>query len=169
MAFGVPARTCYATVIALCTLKRVQPAGVSSGMLRRCACIALAVMLVGLSTAQAADSTVTLTCQGTVTIKTISPPEYEPDPVSMGLIVNFTNRTVQGASRWGPYLFDDQLQINEWNERTVVFSGFSKFLGRTINGFMDRVTGDVGMMATAEGWGRPFDYSLKCTPVQRIF
>ena len=103
-----------------------------------------------------------------MTIKSASPPEYEPDPVSMGLVVNFTNRTVQGASRWGPYLFDDQLQITDSNERTIVFSGFSKFLGRTINGFMDRVTGDVGMVATAEGSGA-FDYSLKCRPAQRMF
>jgi len=35
-------------------------------MLRRCSCvIALAVMLVGLPTAQAADTTLTLACQGT--------------------------------------------------------------------------------------------------------
>jgi hypothetical protein len=50
--------------------------------------------------------------QGTVTIKSSG----HPDPVSMGLIVNFTARTVQGTARWGPYLFDDQLQITDWNE-----------------------------------------------------
>jgi hypothetical protein len=38
-------------------------------MLRRCACIALAVMLVGLPTAQVADTTLTLACQGTTTDK----------------------------------------------------------------------------------------------------
>ena len=60
-----------------------------------------------------------------------------------------------------PYLFDDKLQITEWNEVTVVFSGFSKFLGRHINGSMDRVTGDVGMVATAEGWA-----SFYCAEMQ---
>jgi len=74
---------------------------VYSGMLRRCSCIAFAVMLVGLSAAHAADTTLTLACQGTVTIKTFSPTEYEPDPVSMGLIVNFTNRTVK-RRQWTP-------------------------------------------------------------------
>jgi hypothetical protein len=58
-------------------------------------------MLVGLSAAHAADTTLTLACQGTVTIKTFSPTEYEPDPVSMGLIVNFTNRTVK-RRQWTP-------------------------------------------------------------------
>jgi hypothetical protein len=135
-------------------------------------------MVVALATAQAAEPTGTLTlaCQGTVTIKAAPPFEYEPDPVAMGLVVNFTTRTVQGASRWGPYLFDDQLQINEWNERTVVFSGFSKFLDKDINGSMDRVTGDVRMVASANptlSLGPPnqssYDYSLKCRPTQRMF
>jgi hypothetical protein len=36
-----------------------------------------------------------------------------------------------------------------------------------ISGSMDRVTGDVGMVATAEG--EAFDYSLKCRPAQRMF
>jgi hypothetical protein len=66
-------------------------------------------LLFGLGAAQAAYTTLTLACQGTVTTKSASPTEYEPDPVSMGLVVNFTTRTVQGASRWRPYLFDDQL------------------------------------------------------------
>jgi hypothetical protein len=86
----------------------------------------------------------------------------------MGLIVNFTARTVQGTARWGPYLFDDQIQITEWNEVTVVFEDFSKFLGRNIHGSMDRVTGNVGMVAT-EKEAAAYDYSLKCRPTQRMF
>jgi hypothetical protein len=119
-------------------------------------------------TAQAAETTLTLACEGTATGKSGSSTEYDPDPVSMGLIVNFTNRTVQGTSRWGPYLFDDQLQIVDWNEGTVVFRGFSKFLGMTISGSMDRVTGNMRMLATQEGVSS-IDYSLKCTPTQRMF
>jgi hypothetical protein len=54
-------------------------------------------------TAQAADTTLTLACQGTVTIKVNGGEfsDYEPDAISMGLIVNFTARRVQVA-RWGP-------------------------------------------------------------------
>ena len=140
-------------------------------MLRTCArVIGLAAMVTCLSlTAQAADSILTLACQGTVNIKAIggSLPDYEPDPVSMGLIVNFTAQTVHGTARWGPYLFDDQLQITESNEGTVVFEGFSQFLGMNISGSMDRVTGDVGMVATAKG--EAYDCSLKCRPTQRMF
>lgn len=71
-------------------------------MLRTCSrIIALTAMVAG-PTAHAADTTLTLACQGTVTIKSMGPLEYEPDPVSMGLIVNFTARTVQGTARWAP-------------------------------------------------------------------
>ena len=140
-------------------------------MLRTCSrIIALTAMVaVPSMTARPTDATLTLACKGTVTTKVMSGrfADYEPDPFSMGLIVNFTARTVQGTARWGPYLFDDQLQITDWNEETVVFGGLSRFLGMKISGSMDRVTGDVGMVATAEG--EAFDYSLKCRPAQRLF
>jgi hypothetical protein len=130
--------------------------------------IALTAMVAG-PTAQAAETTMTLACTGTVTIKVIGGrfSDYEPDAISMGLIVNFTARRVQGTARWGPYLFDDPLPITEWNEGTVVFEGFSKFLGMKIGGSMDRVTGEVGMVATGEG--KAYDYALKCRPTQRMF
>jgi hypothetical protein len=111
-------------------------------------------------TAQAADETLTLTCKGTATIRADSPLAYKPHPLSMGLIVNFTTRTVDGTARQRPYLFDDQLQIAEWNEVTVIFQGFSKFLGKNVSGSMDRMTGDVGMVATSTT--QTIDYSLKC-------
>src|SRR5262245_10740896 len=98
--------------------------------------------------------------------------DNEPQPISMRLIINFTKRTVQGTGRWGPYLFDDQLPITELNEGTVVFEGFSKFLGMKVVGTMDRVTGDVGMVASTKGdskEGQALDYSLKCRPTQRMF
>ena len=109
--------------------------------------------------ARAADETLTVTCKGTATIRTDSPKPY---PLSMGLIVNFTTRTVAGTARQRPYVFDDQLQITEWNEVTVIFSGFGQFLGKNISGSMDRMTGDVGMVATSKA--EIVDYSLKCTP-----
>jgi hypothetical protein len=75
-------------------------------MLRRCSCIALAMTLVGLSTAQAADTTLTLACQGTVT-ETMMDEEKKPEPISMGIIVNFTNSTVQGFGNRDPRYGED--------------------------------------------------------------
>ena len=130
-------------------------------MLRGCSCvIAVTAIVADLSmTAQAADETLTLTCKGTATIRADSP---KPNPLSMDLIVNFTTRTVAGTARQRPYVFDDQLQISEWNEVTVIFRGFSQFLGKNISGSMDRMTGDVGMLATSKT--EAIDYSLRCTP-----
>jgi hypothetical protein len=125
--------------------------------------IALAAMVAG-PMAQAADATLSLACKGTATIRAAPPLEYKPQPISTGLLINFTSRTVRGTERQGPYLFDDQLQITEWNEVTVIFRGFSQFLRMSISGSMDRMTGDVGMVATSKA--EVVDYSLKCMPTQ---
>jgi hypothetical protein len=88
-------------------------------MLRHCSCvIALAMMLVGLRTAQAADTTLTLACQGTATGGT---EDAKPEPVPMGIIVNFTKKTVHG---FGDPIFGEQLiQITGITETAVNFSG----------------------------------------------
>jgi DNA-binding MurR/RpiR family transcriptional regulator len=58
-----------------------------------CTSIIALTAMVASPTAQAADTTLTLACQGT----TISGMEdAKPEPISMGIIVNFTKRTVQG-------------------------------------------------------------------------
>ena len=81
-------------------------------MLRRCSCvIALAGVLVGLPTAQAAETTLTLACQGTV-----QSGDNKPEPISMGIIVNFTNQTVHGLR---PF----PVAIIDMNEVTVSFGG----------------------------------------------
>ena len=134
-------------------------------MLRGCSRVIAVTPIVCLSmTALAADETLTLTCKGTAAIRADSP---KPNPLSMDLIVNFTTRTVVGTARQRPYVFDDQLQITEWNEVTVIFRGFSQFLGKNISGSMDRMTGEVGMLATSKT--EAIDYSLKCTPTERMF
>ena len=59
--------------------------------------IALIAMVTCLSmTAQAADTTLTLACQGTTTDKMKEAKDAKPAPISMGIIVNFTNGTIQG-------------------------------------------------------------------------
>jgi hypothetical protein len=83
-------------------------------MLRACSCGIAVIAMVGSPTAQAADSILTLACQGTTT----SGSEEKPQPISMGIIVNFTKRTVQGFGH--PGWIDYPVQITAWNG----FSGF---------------------------------------------
>jgi hypothetical protein len=67
-------------------------------------------------TAQAADETLTLACQSTTTAGT----EDKPEPISMGIIVNFTKKTVHG---FGDPIFGEQLiKITGMTETAVYFS-----------------------------------------------
>jgi hypothetical protein len=122
-------------------------------------------------TAQPADATLTLACQGTVTVGTEEP---KPEPVSMGIIVNFTNRTVQGFGN--PNFRDYPVNITAWNDVTVAFSGSQddRFSKARIIGSIDRVTGDAEAtsMVTDAKTGKMImstSYALKCRPTQRMF
>jgi hypothetical protein len=138
-------------------------------MLRRCSCvIALAVMLVGLPTAQAADSILTLACQGTVIAWTQKDAEHEP--ISVGIIVNFTNGTVQGFGDPGSV----DVRITAVNDVAILFRG-NKPDGPVIlniSGAMDRVSGLVQARIDKMDGAIVLDgrrYDLKCRPTQRMF
>lgn len=89
------------------------------------------------TTAQAADQTLTLACQGTTMFGTKS------EPISMGIIVDFTNHTVHGFGYPGAGgRVDFPVKITGMNEVTVAFYG-SNQTGESITGSIDRVTGDV--------------------------
>jgi hypothetical protein len=105
-------------------------------MLRTCSrIIVLAAMVAGPSmTAQAADTTLTLACEGTAT-ETV---HWTTGPAAMGIVVNFTNRTVQGFPTGFP------VKISRWDDGIVEFSGSGdsgSFRSRIL-GHIDRVTGD---------------------------
>src|SRR5262245_30936656 len=69
--------------------------------------------------AEAADETLPLACQGTVT-ETMMEEEKKPVPISMGIIVNFTNSTVKGFGNPDPNE-DFPIKITEVNEATISF------------------------------------------------
>jgi trimeric autotransporter adhesin len=99
-------------------------------------------MLVGLPTAEAADTVLTLACKGTVT-ETVMGEEKEPEPISVGLIFNFTKRSVQG--------FGDGVEIKSWDEVSVRFGHFKKDpVTKNVDqsmGTIDRITGDTNVAA----------------------
>jgi len=123
----------------------------------------LLLVLAGLSisTADAADPTETLTlaCQGTIT--NIGKEGGKPEPISMGIIINFTTQTVHG--------FFDEFQINlvRTTETTIMFEGASKS-GVGILGNIDRVTGGVGATTTRSKTDMT-SYELQCRQAQRVF
>ena len=143
-------------------------------MLRTCSrVIVLTAMVTCLSmTAQAADTTLTLVCKGTASMKTSTGDSGDTGPVSMGLVVDLTTRTVHGFREQFTEI-EVQLNITEVKEAILVLRGQLSGEMRSImdlSGFMDRMTGDMTVTATQ----RPpvvftKTYSLKCTPAQRMF
>jgi hypothetical protein len=144
-------------------------------MLRSRSCvIALAVMLVGLPTAQAADTTLTLACEGTTTDKMKDAKDAKPAPISMGIIVNFTKNTVQGFGI--PGVSDHPVKIRGMNDARIVFDGAHDdgTSAASITGSIDRVTGDVEATAMLSNTKTgnvisSTSYALKCKPTQRMF
>jgi hypothetical protein len=76
--------------------------------------ILLALAGLSISTAQAAERAVVLACEGKVT----QPPGPKPEPVSIGIIINFTAGTVTWADS-----SDFPLTITRLNEMSVDFRG----------------------------------------------
>jgi hypothetical protein len=93
------------------------------------------------STARAQPAALTLACKGTTTDSAL--PD-EKSPFSMGMIVNFITRLIQGFGT--PGLIDYPVKITGADDVTIVFGGSQEILGgsrHSINGSIDRVTGDV--------------------------
>src|SRR5262245_3675983 len=124
-------------------------------MLRTSSCvIALNAIVAALSmTVQAADETLTLACKGTVTFTNREGREAKPEPVSMGIIVNFMARTVIG--------FEDDypVTITGFDDLHISFSG-SRGNRWRIEGSMDRVTGDMQAFWTTWGLTRDLKYEV---------
>ena len=127
----------------------------------------------GLATAQAAEPTGTLTlaCQGTYTTVTVDADLTQTGgkatPVSMGIIVDFTARTVHGFGEPVPII-----DVSE-EEVSVFIADDAGAYKKTVTGRIYRVTGDVKVIS--EWWNLKTyssietEYSLKCKPTQRMF
>jgi hypothetical protein len=128
-------------------------------MLRRCSCvIVLAVMLVGLPTAQAADTTLTLACKGTETSG--SGARKSSEVINIGIIVDFQKKTIMGLS-------DSLLTIVGVTETTISFEGAEAYWN--MNGTLDRVTGSLVAASSRSNPNLMLSYDLKCRPTQRMF
>ena len=136
--------------------------------------IALTAMVTcGLVTAQAADTTLTLACQGTTTA---GMEDAKPEQISMGLIVNFTKMTVHGFV--DPFFGEPPIKITGITETSVSFGivddKYLQIMSRSVMGAIDRVTGDVWADFTSSNTktGKTVtstSYALKCRPTQRMF
>jgi hypothetical protein len=132
--------------------------------------IVTAVILASQAAEAQQPATLTLACQGTV-----SSGDEKPAPISMGVIVNFNNHTVQGFNTPagdGGY----PVMITGINDVEIAFDGLERKgdVENTVNGTIDRVTGDVwaeSRIFNVKGSGSRITttYTLKCKPTQRMF
>ena len=139
------------------------------------------LMLAGFTAAEAQPMTLTLACKGTTTFTATGLGDAKLEPISMGIIVNFTARTVQGFG--SPGLMDYPVKITAANDVTIAFGGqHQDAWGPTqevlsvssISGSIDRVTGDVEAtsMVSDPKSGKSIAqtaYALQCRPAQRTF
>jgi len=133
---------------------------------------AILLVLAGLSTAQAAEPTgrLALACQGTTTTTDLKTRvDEKPEPISMGIIVDFPARRVEFPDAHFPIEI-----IQDITKTTVSFYGNNLVYASTIDGTIDRVTGAVEatLVQHARGSDGPHlltSYSLKCKPTQRMF
>jgi hypothetical protein len=133
--------------------------------------LAFVVAIFGLAGSAAVQAqqppALTLACQGTVS----SEAQEKPDPISMGIIVNFNSRTVQGFSAAGSY----PVTIDGENAVTISFHGGEEKgdVVDSVTGTIDRVTGDAWaekrIFNVKGSGGITVTYMLKCKPGQRKF
>ena len=114
------------------------------------------------------SATLTLACQGA----TSSEAQEKPEPISMGIIVNFATRTVHGFNPPDSY----SVAIDGENDVMISFHGIQQKGDVTsmVTGTIDRVTGDAWAeqrIFNVKGSGSGFrtTYVLKCIPAQRKF
>ena len=134
------------------------------------------LLALALSTAVAAEPTGTLTlaCEGTTTTKNIEMQvDEKAEPISMGIIVDFAARMVDG--------FGFLVPITDVGDVTVVFysndpGDADAHMNTTIFGTIDRITGEVRAAKIWVGLANnksPIDiwtnFSLQCKPTQRMF
>jgi hypothetical protein len=100
--------------------------------------------------------------------------DAKPEPISMGIIVNFTKQTVHGFG--DPFFGEQLIKITGITETAVYFGATDKLwnTSRSVMGSIDRVTGDVWVDATSSDakTGKTItstSYALKCRPAQRMF
>jgi hypothetical protein len=122
--------------------------------------------------AQAEPVTLTLACKGITTQTMLS--DAKPEPISMGIIVNFTARTVQGFGF--PGMLDYRVSITAANDVAVAFGGHQEVMSSvsSIEGSIDRVTGDVEATSTLSDpktnkMITQTAYAIQCRPTQRMF
>ena len=114
--------------------------------------------MLGLSTAHAADETLTLACKGKETSGVAA--RKSSEVINIGIIVDLQKKTVVGLE---PTV---TLTIDSLTETTISFSGAEG--SWYVSGILDRVTGSL-VASSGRSNGPTTSHDLQCRPEQRMF
>lgn len=118
----------------------------------------------------AGPETLALACKGETTTYQQG---AKPEPISLGLLIDFTKRTIKGFPLAG------EIEITQISASAIYFH--KSVASSVFDGRIDRITGDVEGHATSykntkgtvilkpENVVSGFNFALKCTPTQRMF
>jgi hypothetical protein len=124
---------------------------------QRSCIITLVVMLVALWPAQAAETVLTLACNGTTTTSD----DAVAKPVSMGIVIDLKAGKIDGFFR--QFRAEISTSLTKW-----VFTSIVEEAGDPrLSGSVDRITGDLEARILFRQWFT--DFALKCGPVPRTF
>lgn len=125
----------------------------------------LVLVLVLPAQAQQSGSTITLSCNGTSKLMATAAADLTPESIkNLGIIVNVADRTVT--------FMDYVMPVTGISSTLVSFSGqqtLPNVKPFTIDGSIDRVTGQTEISWWHENAGNNSSWELVCRPATRLF
>ena len=130
--------------------------------------VGLMVMMLMAPVSAQQPSTITLSCNGTSKYMTAGD-DTRPDPITnLGMIVNFSERTVTFSSYHIPFERVDNTMVLFHGDQAQSYAGVK--LGRvTVDGSVDRVTGAASVTFMHEQVANNSTWELLCRPKTRLF
>jgi hypothetical protein len=111
---------------------------------------------------------ITLSCSGTSKLMTAGD-DIKPDPVTnVGMIVNFSERTVTFDSYRIPIERVDSTMVLFHGTQAMSYAGI-KLKPVSVDGSVDRVTGTASVTFMHEQVGDNSTWDLLCRPMTRLF
>jgi hypothetical protein len=116
-----------------------------------------------------AEQAITLSCDGVSKLMATSAGDLKPDPINqLGIIVNFTDRTVRFSDYVIPISGVTGNVISFVARQAPLLRGL-KLTPFTVEGAIDRVTGDTTISWWHEEMGSNASWGLTCRPAKRPF
>jgi hypothetical protein len=114
------------------------------------------------------QNSIALSCNGTSKLMTAGD-DTKPDPVTnVGMIVNFSERTVTFESYHIPIERADSVMVLFHGTQAMSYAG-TKLKPVTVDGSVDRVTGAASVTFLHEQVGNNSTWELLCRPATRLF